>query len=223
MKKTRTRAVVLAISQVCLFAIPLFSRPTKTSEEFQIDAGRPFVYVKFDHIGPGAPRSVYEPATRIWLRLANNCRIPIVIRANGVPDESPKEEVGLEYDVVPNRPVYPVISFSRFSRPRLPEKTKPGVVAHAKETQAETSEIPRGYIEEVAFTLVIDPGEEILFSMPVNHLSKRWHLVIPFEFDLPRGESKGLRDPKNGGIPVMVVEYTLADLPPKYQAEIPLK
>lgn len=223
MRKPRTGPVVLGFLLVCLFAIPLFSHPTKTSEEFQIDASRPFVYIKFDHIGPGAPRSADEPATRIWLRLANNCRIPIVVRANGVPDESPEDEVGLEYDVVPNRPVYPIVSFSRYSGPRLPQKTSQGAVASQKESEPKTPKIPRGYMEEVASTISIDPGGETLFSMPVNHLSKRWHVEIPFEFDLPKNKGKGLRDPQNGGIPVMVVEYTLWDLPTKSQAEIPTK
>lgn len=67
-----------------------------------IDENKPFVYVRFDHIGAGTQRDEDEPATRIWLRLVNNCRVPIVVTANGVPNESPKEEVGLRYWIVVN-------------------------------------------------------------------------------------------------------------------------
>jgi hypothetical protein len=163
--------------------LPLVIVYPNVSVGFLIDVNRPFVYVKFDHIGPGAPRSADEPNSRIWLRLTNNCRIPILVRANGVPDESPKDEVGLEWRVVPNPTIQGI------------------------------GEITRGYMEEVASLVTIGPEEEILFSMPVNHLSKRWHVEIPFEFELPKG--KGLRDPANGGEPIMVVSYSLWDLPPK--------
>jgi hypothetical protein len=54
--------------------------------------------------------------------------------------------------------------------------------------------------------------------MPVNHLSKSWHVEIPFEFELPKG--KGSRDPINGGIPVMAVQYSLWDLPSKSRPQI---
>lgn len=220
MNTNHFRAILLAAPLLFVSAHPLLPKATNINKDFLIDANKPFVYVKFDHIGPGAPRTDDEPASRIWLRLANNCRMPIVVRANGVPDESPEDEVGLEYDVVPNRPVY-MVSFSRYSRPRLLQRTSQGAVARQKESEPKTPKIPRGYMEEVASTISIDPGEEILFSMPVNHLGKRWHVEIPFEFDLPAG--KGPRDPKTGGEPVMVVEYTLWDLPPESQAGIPTK
>jgi hypothetical protein len=38
---------------------------------------------------------------------------------------------------------------------------------------------------DVASLIAIGPGEEMLFSMPVNHLSKRWHVEITFAFELP--------------------------------------
>jgi len=78
--------------------------------------------------------------------------------------------------------------------------------------------MPRGYMEEVASLVTVGPGEEILFRMPVNHLSKWWHVEIPFEFELPKG--KGPRDPLNGGEPNMVVQYSLWDLPPKARTEL---
>jgi hypothetical protein len=199
---------------LCVVSTTLVAQSTKTNKGFLIDVNRPFVYVKFEHIGPGAPRSVDEPNSRIFLRLTNNCRIPILVRANGVPDESRKDEVGLEYEVVPNPTLRGMVSFSP------PQKDQPqtGPNGATQKSETKADEIPRGYMEEVASLVTVGPGKEVLFSMPVNHLSERWHVEIPFEFELPKG--KGPRDPINGGIPVMVVQYSLWDLPSKSRAEV---
>jgi hypothetical protein len=82
------------------FRAPLLRAQARGAKSFLIDEKRPFVYIEFDHIGPGAPWSPDEPASRIWLHLRNNCRVPIVVLANGVPDGSPKDEVGVMHDVV---------------------------------------------------------------------------------------------------------------------------
>jgi hypothetical protein len=65
------------------------------------------------------------------------------------------------------------------------------------------------------------PGESILFSIPVNHLSKRWHIEIPYTFALPRG--KCCHNLDVGGEPVMVIVYGLEDLPRESLTEIPQK
>jgi len=76
-------------------------------------------------------------------------------------------------------------------------------------------------MEEVGSSESIPPGEEILFSIPVNHLRKRWHIEIPYTFDLPSGEC--CRDTDIGGAPKMVIEYSLRDLPPESLTEIKQK
>jgi len=172
------------------------------------------VYIKFDHIGPGTPRSTAEPNSRIWLRLRNNCRIAILVRANGVPDESPKDEVGLEYEVVPNPAIRGMVRLSGLDS----DKRKALVSKNSQNSGAKGDEIPSGYMEEVASLASIGPGEEILFSMPVNHLSERWHVEIPFDFELPPG--KGPLHSNTVGLPVMAVHYTVWDLPRSSQAEI---
>jgi hypothetical protein len=135
----------------------MLAQSTKRDKGFLIDVNLPFVYVKFDHIGPGAPRSAEEPNSRMWLRFTNNCRIPIVVRANGVPAESPKSEVGLEWEVVLNPVIQRIDSF--------PPSTK-GQPQTGLNTEKRTDEIPRGYMEEVASLATIGPGEEILFDVP---------------------------------------------------------
>src|ERR1700751_1116938 len=210
---TRTRFLSLLIV-VCVVSMTLLAQSTKTDKGFLIDVNLPFVYVKFDHIGPGAPRSADEPNSRIWLRFTNNCRIPILVRANGVPDERPKGEVGLEWEVV----LDPVIQRMVFFPPSTKDQPQTGPNTESQKSERRTDEMPRGYMEEVASLVTVGPGEEILFRMPVNHLSKWWHVEIPFEFELPKG--KGPRDPLNGGEPNMVVQYSLWDLPPKARTEL---
>ena len=96
----------------------------------------------------------------------------------------------------------------------------PGTYQPEKGVKGDTkeSELPRGYMEEFASFVAISPGEEILFSMPVNHLSKRWHVEIPFDFQLPHG--KGPLPSNTVGLPVMRVHYAVSDLPKNSQAEI---
>jgi hypothetical protein len=191
----------------------------KANNGFVIDENKPFVYVRFDHTGPGIPRDEAEPATRIWFRLVNNCRVPIVVTANGVPDESPKEEVGLRYQIVANPPVYGRVSaIYRDASGKISEGHK---ADDSPDTYEQTAATPRNDLVDVASFISIGPGEQILFSMPVNHLGKHWHVEIPFEFELPRG--KGSREDTTGGTPLMRVDYGLYDLPPQAQTQIPSK
>jgi hypothetical protein len=210
---TKTWCSLVPIAVLAVVSVPL-SAQTKMGKEFLIDVNSPFVYVKFDHIGPGAPRNPSEPNSRVWLRLRNNCRIAIIVRANGVPDDSPKDEVGLEYDVAGNPPVRGLVELLNAGT----EKPETRTTRSSQSSETKSDEIPRGYMEEVASLVSIGPGEEILFSIPVNHLSDRWHMEIPFDFELPNG--KGPLRANTVGLPVMRVHYTLWDLPRNSQAEI---
>lgn len=214
---TKMRYPLVSLALLAAVSVSLLAQSTKMGKGFLIDVNRPFVYVKFDHIGPGEPRDPTEPNSRIWLRLRNNCRIAILVRANGVPDDSAKDEVGLEYDVVANPAGRGMVSFSTSGTDKPETHTTRG----AQNSETKSDEIPRGYIEEVGSLVTIGPGEEILFSMPINHLSERWHVEIPFDFELPRG--KGPLYSNTVGLPVMAVHYTVWDLPRNSQAEILMK
>jgi hypothetical protein len=213
MKRTSARTLLFLLPVIILATAALFSQTTKANKGFVIEENKPFVYVRFDHIGAGTQRDEDDPATRIWLRLVNNCRVPIVVDANGVPDESPKEEVGLRYWIVANPPVYGL--------PIYRDAAGDHIAEDSSDSDAHTAAMPRNDLIDAASSISIRPGEQILFSMPVNHLVKHWHVEIPFEFDLPRG--KCCRDEKTGGMPLMRVDYGLYDLPPQAQAQIPTK
>jgi hypothetical protein len=207
--KTLISFVLIGVASASLVA-----QTTKMGKDFLIDVNRPFVYVKFDHIGPGIPRTPTEPNSRIWLHLKNNCRIAILVRANGVPDDSPKDEVGLEYEVVANPAIRGMVSFSTHDGHK-PETRETG---STRSSDRQSDEIPRGYMEEVASSVLIGPGQEILFSTPINHLSERWHVEIPFDFELPPG--KGPLNSNTVGLPIMAVHYTVWDLPRNYRSEV---
>jgi len=57
---------------------------------FEIDASKPYVYIQFDHPGKRKSADASGSTSGLWLRLVNNCRIPITVSAldwgTGDPD-----------------------------------------------------------------------------------------------------------------------------------------
>jgi hypothetical protein len=61
----------------------------QTLQEFVLDGSNPYVYLKLDHVGPRKPAVDGEPSVGVWIRLVNNCRLPILVPtisgdANGI-------------------------------------------------------------------------------------------------------------------------------------------
>jgi len=209
------------LTLLCAGAVCAQTQKAHTPTDFVINRNRPFVYLKIDHVGQGEPRSEDEPALRVWLRLVNNCRVPIIVRTFGVPEGSPKYEQGVMYEVIANPPVpLPVVLMGSRS---VPERTTEVSIQEnqAPQTQTRSEEIPNGYMFHVGSFQSLAPGEQVLFSVPANHFDSRWHLEIPVEFDLPKG--KGPRDLNIGGLPKMVVDYSLWDLSPEIRKELEKK
>lgn len=204
----------------CLLLIPLLltGLPASLSAQarditkvFLVVPNRPYVYLRFDHVGKGPRIWAEEPETRIWFRLVNNCRLSIVVNSFGVPNGRPKDELGVMYKIVADVPPNQFI---------LPSNGSPEVKIWKKATP---EELPRDYMLELGSLLSIPAGNSILFSIPVNHLGERWHVEIPFQFELPRGPGVCppiCRDPNNSGIVSMAIPYGIYDLPPKVRAEI---
>ena len=206
------RPTGVSILLLVVGVVTIFARAQATPKvDFVIDPNHQYVYLKFDHIGPGIRRDGHESATRVWVRLMNNCNVPIVVGENGTPDGSPKDERQIMYKVVPT--IMPNLIFSSNLPGGGSKEDRPKLANEA------TEKIPRGYMEEVGSTEIVAPGEGILFSIPLNHLvEKRWHVEIPYTFDLPRG--KGSHDDNAGGEPEMVLAYDWYDLPAKSRAAL---
>ncbi len=174
---------------------------------FIIDESRPYVYLRFDHMGAGVKFAVDEPPERVWFRFVNNCRVRISLSAFGAPDGSPKDEVGVMHDVV--RDSADLI---------LDVSNNPPAPDAKRSDKDEEANMPTGYEFDVGSRVTIPPGKSVLFSIPVTHLSKLWHIEIPYEFDLPSG--KGPRLPRVGGEPKMVLFYSIWDLPEDIQQKV---
>jgi hypothetical protein len=67
---------------------------------------------------------------------------------------------------------------------------------------------------------MVPPGQAVLFSLPINHVGKSWHIKIPFNFVIPTGG--GPRPQAVGGEPVIHLNYSLYDLPDVVRTRINL-
>lgn len=135
----------------------------KAASNFVIDKNKPYVYIAFDHDGKllrGA-----SPA-HFWLRLVNNCRIPIEVRSFGFdgPDAGP----GLNYEVVPS---------------------SDGTANDGALNEPQLKRIPRGFSFHVGSLAVIEPGDFLVFRVPREHVGKKWHLEVKFDLVLSTPKS----------------------------------
>jgi len=179
------------------------AQQSTTEPTFVLNPDRQFVYVQFDHVGPGSPRAEGEGPVRVWLRLVNNCAIPIEVRAGGFAEgHKPADEVPILEDVVRDPPLRIVI----YSGTKPPTETK------------KKPEPTQGYESDVSGIATIRPGKNILFSLPTTQFAEGWHIEIPYKFHLPQG--KGPRPNDIGGEPLMHLEYSLWDLPSTAQNQV---
>jgi hypothetical protein len=169
--------------------------------QFIFNRERAFTYLQFDHVGKGTPFNQSEPPYRIWFRLVNNCRVPIVIRTFGIPDGR-AGEVGVLHNVIANIP-YNGASGSILSSGANPKSSEDSV---------SSATMPNGYGGDISSTATLGASESLLFSIPVNHLSGTWHIEIPFRFDLPHKPPSHYEE-NIGGRPHMTIGYWLSDLP----------
>jgi len=172
------------------------------TEQFVIDASKPFAYIKFDHVADRKKPSPDESPKGLWLRLVNNCRVPIAVTANG--PEAGEPGVTIEYDVV---------QISILGMPHLGRF--PDSLGSSHPAQESTPDVnakpPRGYSIEVGSSLTIPPGEDLLFSVPLNTVSPSWFLQIPFHFQLP-----GARTVQP---PTILVDFGWQNLPKEYKGQ----
>jgi len=236
--------VLLPLLLLCAAIMNLEAQNADVPKGLRIDPARPFVYLKFDHIGEGARQSDQEPATRIWLRLVNNCWLPIVVMGGGKVVGGLKDEVYLDNDVVPTRRSgVPSIVFSRPEEPTqapmehlnvpaqdLSQQTSANSLRTESAPQQEPSggdesEMPLGYPSgDVVSYETIRPGKEVLFSVPVNFVTREWHFEIGFNFDSEGSdgipERKAFTTPDVRGSVRTILAYGFWDLPERHRAEV---
>jgi hypothetical protein len=142
----------------------------KSVQSFVLDQSKPYVYLKFDHIGPRKPLRNGEGNTGLWLRVVNNCRIPIVFLGS---DASPGEPgVSLMDEVVEKEPMLQIYSPEEEDEIQRREKLR------------ESKYRPEGYSSETSGVVRVQPGTDILFSVPLNHVDDNWYMRVKFALDL---------------------------------------
>jgi len=193
--------IVSATSVLIALVAVSVAQDVRSTDGFVIDQNRQYVYLLFDHMGKGPRFAEDEPATRIWFRLVNNCRVPIRVRTFGTPSGSLNGEVGVVHDVVRDEMGMTITSDLK---PNQSTKADP--------------KMPIGYVAEVSSAATIAPNDSLLFSIPTTHLNPVWHVEIPYEFTVPAG--KCCRPENVGGEPKMVLRYSIWDLPTDVKREL---
>jgi len=155
----------------------------QTEPKLALDSTKPFAYIEFDHTGPRQPLEPEEPKRGLWLRLVNNSVLRIKLRVHG----SPFEDLPVVQDII---------------TPQIRRIPKSGLPDYGP--------MPRGYTSavDVASLLTIEPGKEITFSVPVNHVAPGWFLQVSFEFDLPPTEHGAAQ-------PLCYAAFAWEDIPEK--------
>jgi hypothetical protein len=72
-----------------------------TPATISLDSSRPYVQIVFDHFGKRIPVFDGEPSVGIWLRLYNNCILPI--RVNVISGENRNAGLLVAHEVIEGR------------------------------------------------------------------------------------------------------------------------
>jgi hypothetical protein len=136
-------------------------------DSFVLVGNKPFVYVEFLRVGKREPLGEGEVPEGVWLKIVNNCRVPIQFMVSG----------GLGDEAIPNEEVvydeYHGVIGTMANGEQSPPPQKP------------RSEMPGGYMFHVGSNYILPPGKSLSFSVPINHVAEDWHIEIPFAFVLP--------------------------------------
>jgi hypothetical protein len=183
---------------ICVTLINLSGFAQAEHDDFVLARDKPWAYLRLDHVGPRKPVFAGEPETGIWLRLVNNCHLPIMLLTLG--DDSKNPGVVVLDEVVPID-VFTISGSAPLGPPRQSDRPKP----------------PAGYWGRGADLLhvaTVSPGEDLLFSVPRNHVSELWNLRL--QFSLKVGNSSVPTGP------VCYVEFYESEIPKNSPIKMPL-
>jgi hypothetical protein len=178
-----------------LAASAALAQPQKRTSSFVIDPSKPYVYLAFDHVGKREPFSQDEPDRGLWIRLVNNCRLPVTLVISGPGQDDP--DIATDDEIVTHYPG------------GLGQGLRAG---GSPPSEAPTESIPpHGYSHgDVASTTAVEPGTSLLLSFPANHVGPTWELQIKFYLNFPGHAFYGYG-------PYSVVSFGLDDVPKKFR------
>ena len=186
MRKALRAAAVLAL---LMSNLTPFASAQTSAKDFVIDQSAPWAYIRFDHLGERKPANDWENTKGLWLRLVNNCKLPIQISVSSPGTGDPG--VVVNFDVVPT----------------------PG--RHAP-NEEQRKKMPFGYAADIGTLVTIPPKGDLLFSVPAESVSERWYIQVRFEFALPTPKSiKG--QPTGNYDPYMVADFDWYNIPEAFR------
>jgi hypothetical protein len=163
-----------------------------SAKDFEIDRSKPYVYVKFDHFGNRKPVNDWESTKGLWLRLVNNCRLPIGVSVLGLGTGDPG--VAMNFEVVPT---------AGRDAPDSEQRKK----------------VPFGYAADIGTLVTIPPKGDLLFSVPAESVTKQWYIQVRFGFVLP--EPKTVNTPPSGNYePYSIADFTWYNIPEEVRKAI---
>jgi hypothetical protein len=138
-------------------------------KNFKVDDWKPYVYIDFDHIGERKSADDWGSTHALWLRLKNNCRLPITVSA--LDWRTGDTGAALPFEVVP---------YGGIHGPDSEQRKK----------------MPHGFGADIGTLVTILPGKDFQFSVPAESVSKNRHIQVRFDFKFP--ESKTTKGPPTG-------------------------
>jgi hypothetical protein len=156
------------IWSLLLMATSVYAQTTDTT--FVLDGSKPYAYLQFDHVGPRKPIQEGEDSEGLWLRVVDNCKVPIAVKSYGVT--SGDAGVGIFDEIIPIGQGFMV----QADTDEVPETTD--------ENRLKT--MPPGYSAELSSVTRVLPGKSLLFSVPRNHVSRNWFMRVKFTLDVSK-------------------------------------
>jgi hypothetical protein len=175
-----------------LASVPGFAQK---SQRPRLDSRKPSVYVSFLRFGTREPVYTGESNQRVWLRLHNNTRWPLVLDAHGASGEAfargTEEEVGLFVSV---EEVLKVRQFEVRSSPLTDPQPLPPGSAIEQPIQAQPSATPRSKEQQncspayqdschVCSNIRLASGKSIMFSVPREMLCEDRMIYVVYNYD----------------------------------------
>jgi hypothetical protein len=191
-----TKNVFLYAVQGGMLLTALWASAQVKTTDFLIDPSKDYVYLKFDHLGSRERLGGDEVSQALWIRLVNNCQVPVTVATFNPGTGDPGS--GIYDEVVPAAAKGPI----------LHSEGPKNQLRRSRLTQAK---MPKGYsLPDTFSTTSISPGESILFSVPANHVSPSWSLEIRFYLAPPGALF--------GSGPYSVLSFDWVDIPEQFRA-----
>jgi hypothetical protein len=164
----------------------------------RLSASKPSVYISFLRFGKRKPSRTGESDERVWLRLHNNTRWPLVLNAQGASGHvfalAKEEEIGLFVSVeeVPEPRLRMIRDISPSDIPPvLPESLREPVVVNGQPSTSPVEEkrnCQSAYVDSchVCSIIKLAPGRSFVFSVPREFLCTNLKIYIVYNYDWER-------------------------------------